>query len=76
MVKVAAMDLSTETTSMWLRWICRCSRCQWVWWSRAGEFGEGSGSGSVDRDGVKAAAVDLSLQSATVGVVQSSWRVW
>ena len=27
-------------------------------------------------DGVKAAAVDLSTKTLSVGVVQSSWRVW
>ena len=72
-VRVAFMDLSTKTASSWRRWICRHSRRQWVWCSRAGDCGEGGGGGSVDRDGVKAAAVDLSLQSASVGVVQSSW---
>ena len=30
---------------------------------------------SVDRAGLKVAAVDLSIQTATVGVVQPSWRV-
>ena len=71
-VQVASMDLSTETASSWRLWICRHSRRQWVWCSRAGECGEGGGGGSVDRDGVKAAAVDLSTQSVSVGVVESS----
>ena len=35
------------------------------------------GCGAVELAGVvKAAAVDLSTDTAAVGVVQSSWRVW
>ena len=74
-LKAAAVDLSTETASRQRQWICRHSRCQWVWSSRAGECGEGGSSGSVDRDGVNVAAVDLLTQTVPVDVVQSSWRV-
>ena len=74
-VKAAAVDLSTETASRQLRWICRHERRHWVWCSRAGECGESCVYGSVDRDSVKLAALDLSTQTATVGVVQSSRRV-
>ena len=57
-----------------------------MWWSRAGELHPGGGGGSVDRDGGsgfggvvlaswrQVAAVDLSTETAAVGVVESCWR--
>ena len=74
-LKVAVVDPSTETAPRRRQFICRQRWCQWVWCSRAGESVEG-GSGSVDRDGVKAAAIDQSTETVSVGVVQSSWRAW
>ena len=57
-MKVAAVDLSTETGSEWQRRIRRHRRRQWVWCSRHGGCGAGGGGGSVDRDCVRAAAAD------------------
>ena len=70
-----AVDLSKEPMSRRRRWICRHRQQLWVWCSRADQCGEGDGGGSVDTGSVKVAVVDLSTQTATVGVVHSSWRV-
>ena len=94
-VKAVLLDLSTQTVSRHWQYIFRQRWCQWVWCSRARFCSEGSRNGSVDTDGVKAAAaLDLSTMgcgatelgecgegaavdlSVSVGVVQSSWRVW
>ena len=75
-VKAVLLDLSTQTVSRHWQYIFRQRWCQWVWCSRARFCSEGSRNGSVDTDGVKAAAVDLSTQTVSVGVVQSSLCAW
>ena len=68
-----ALDPSTETAavgvvkSCWRvsRWQlnCRQRRRQWVWWSRAGESGDGGGGGTVD------------TEVAAERLLESVWRV-
>ena len=69
-MKVAEVDLSTETASNQQHWNCSWRRCQWVRCSAAGGCGEGGGGGSADRGGGKAAAADLSTHTWAVGAVE------